>query len=268
MTGEAGALPGAAAWVEPEAGHLAEMASVPWRVRTTSESLARREWRWTAWTLAVTTPFFAVAGLLVLLEPMLVVVSLWSIAHGVAIPALYARRGARSVVPLGSARSSAGSAEPRAERVALGLLGDLVGDEARELVARTGLLMERGELGTWLIGERGAMLVRSRGRRTDCWCVRIGDASELPSADRLSHLLLALREDEAGFATVANMDFSGASWRIRRRMEKRSRPALDLARAAARNTGESSEPAAIPRRDPLRPDGAPGPGSRPGSASA
>ena len=78
------------------------------------------------------------------------------------------------------------------------------------------------------------MLVRSRGRRTDCWCVRIGDVEELPAADRISHLLLALREDEAGFATVANMDFSGATWRIRQRMEKRSRPALAAAQRAAR----------------------------------
>ena len=33
---------------------------------------------------------------------------------------------------------------------------------------------------------------------------------ELPSADRISHLLLALRTDEQGFATVANLAFSGA----------------------------------------------------------
>ena len=184
--------------------------------------------------MAISTPFFAVAALLVVLEPMLFVVSIWSIAHGIAIPALYARRGARSVVALGGARSSAGTAAPGAECMALGLLGDLVGHEARELVAERGLLMERGELGVWLLGERGAMLVRSHGRRTDCWCVRIGDAADLPAADRISHLLLALREDEAGFATVANMDFSGASWRIRVHMEKNARPALAAARRAAR----------------------------------
>ena len=101
-------------------------------------------------------------------------------------------------------------------------------------MATTGLVLERGELGVWLLGERGAMLVRSGGRRTECWCVRIGDASELPAADRVSHLLLALREDELGFATVANMDFSGATWRVRRRMERRSRPALNAAVAVAK----------------------------------
>ena len=179
-------------------------------------------------------PFFAVAGVLIALEPLLFPVSIWSIAHGVAIPALYARRGARSVVPLGGQRSSAGREDPNAERAALGLLGDLVGHESRELVARTGLVLERGELGVWLIGERGAMLIRSGGRRTECWCVRIGDASDLPAGDRVSHLLLALREDERGFATVANMDFSGATWRVRRRMEKRSRPALGAAVRVAR----------------------------------
>lgn len=184
--------------------------------------------------MAISAPFFAVAALLVALEPFLFPVSIWSIAHGVAIPALYARRGARSVVPLGGARSSAGTAAPGAEHVALGLLGDLVDHEARDLVTRTGLLLERGELGVWLLGERGAMLIRSGGRRTFCWCVRIGDAAELPAADRVSHLLLALREDERGFATVANMDFSGATWRLRRRLEQRSRPALAAAVAASR----------------------------------
>lgn len=190
--------------------------------------------------MAISTPFFIVAGVLVALEPLLFVVSIWSVAHGIAIPALYARRGARSVVPLGGARSSVGAANAGAEKMALGLLGDLVGHEARELMLRTGLLMEHGDLGVWLLGERGAMLVRSGGRRTDCWCVRIGDASDLPAGDRVSHLLLALREDEAGFATVANMDFSGATWRVRRRMETRSRPALAAAvREAKREYGES-----------------------------
>ena len=213
---------------------LAETATVPWRKRPDASSLRRRGHLWTAWTVLISTPFLAVAGVLIALEPLLFPVAAWSVAHGIAIPALYARRGARSVVPLGSERSAAGGADAGAERMALGLLGDLVGHEARELVAETGLVVERGRLGVWVLGERGAMLVRSRGRRTDCWCVRIGEAADLPAADRVSHLLLALREDEAGFATVANMDFSGATWRIRRRMEARSRPALVAARELVR----------------------------------
>jgi hypothetical protein len=66
-----------------------------------------------------------------------------------------------------------------------------------------------------------------------CFCVRATDP-ELPPADRVAHLLLALREDEEGFATVANHAFAGAPWRVRRRLPARMRPALDAARAAAR----------------------------------
>jgi hypothetical protein len=51
----------------------------------------------------------------------------------------------------------------------------------------------------------------------------------LPSCDRIAHLLLALREDEQGFATVANHAFAGARWRVRRRLPKSQRPALDAA---------------------------------------
>jgi hypothetical protein len=114
------------------------------------------------------------------------------------------------------------------ERTALGLLGDLVGHEARALHARTGLVLERGTLGVWLVGEAGALLVRPGGRRVDCWCVKVDDR-RLPSADRIAHLLLALRTDEQGFATVANLAFSGARWRVRRRLPPAQRPALDAA---------------------------------------
>jgi hypothetical protein len=72
------------------------------------------------------------------------------------------------------------------------------------------------------------VLVAPGGRRVHCFCIRVDDPS-LPSADRIAHLLLALREDEAGFATVANVAFSGAPWRLRRRMPGRMRPALDAA---------------------------------------
>jgi hypothetical protein len=58
--------------------------------------------------------------------------------------------------------------------------------------------------------------------------------SQLPSGDRIAHLLLALRTDERGFATVANLAFSGALWRIRRRLPKTVRPALDAGARAAR----------------------------------
>ena len=67
-----------------------------------------------------------------------------------------------------------------------------------------------------------------RGRRVDCWCVHVEDR-RLPSGDRIAHLLLALRADEQGFATVANLAFSGARWRVRRRLPPEQRPALDAA---------------------------------------
>ena len=71
------------------------------------------------------------------------------------------------------------------------------------------------------------------GRRVHCFCVRVPEP-ELPPSDRIAHLLLALRVDEEGFATVANHAFCGAAWRVRRRLPVRMRPALDAARAAAR----------------------------------
>ena len=56
---------------------------------------------------------------------------------------------------------------------------------------------------------------------------------DLPAADRVAHLLLALREDELGFAKVANLGFSGARWRVRRHLGERPRAALDAAAQAA-----------------------------------
>ncbi|MDQ3741108.1 MAG: hypothetical protein M3389_09215 [Actinomycetota bacterium] len=172
---------------------------------------------WTVTTLAHVVPFLITAGVLLLIEPWLAPMSALAVAQAWVIPELYANRGAKVVRP--KRRT-----EEEAERTALGLLGDLVDHEARAVHARTGLVPERGSLGTWLVGEAGALLVR--GRRVHCFCVRV-DHPELPSADRISHLLLALRADEEGFATVANQAFAGARWRVRRRIPKAMRPALD-----------------------------------------
>lgn len=177
-------------------------------------------------------PFVAAGAVLVWLEPWTFPVALWSWAHAWAIPMLYGRRAGRALVPIGSAGSAA--APPEADRVALGLLGDLLGHRERELMAATGLALQRGRLGVWLLGEKGALLVRPGGRRVDSWCVRIAEPEGLPAGDRVAHLLLALREDEEGFCTVANMDFSGAAWRVRRHLPARARPALDEARRVAR----------------------------------
>jgi hypothetical protein len=206
------------------AAALPELAAVPWRRRVSERVLRTRGRSWTLTTVAHVVPFVATAALLLVLSPLLAPVALLALAQAWGIPELYARRGAIVVKPRRRAASGP-------EDVALGLLGDLVGHDARELHARTGLVLERGRLGVWLVGEAGALLVRPH--RVFCWCIGVPEA-ELPSADRTAHLLLALREDEAGFATVANLAFSGAPWRVRRRLEPRMRPALDAALRAAR----------------------------------
>ncbi|CAN5575538.1 hypothetical protein BH10ACT11_BH10ACT11_04070 [soil metagenome] len=180
--------------------------------------------------------FTAPGLLLLLIEPLTAPAALICFAHAWAIPWLQARRGADSVVPIGSKRSAArhSDADPTAERVALGLLADLLGHEDRDLAAVSGLAIYRGRMATWLVGEQGAISVRRGGRRVDCWCVRVGNSDGLPAGDRVAHLLLALREDERDFATVANLGFSGATWRVRRRLDDRSRVALAAARTVAR----------------------------------
>jgi hypothetical protein len=203
------------------AGVLPETAAVHWRPRADARRLRRRGALWTASTVAHVVPFLAVGALLVVVQPLAAAVSLAAVAHAWIIPALYAARGANVLRP----RPRAGAT---AERAALGLLGDLVGHEARDLHAATGLVVERGRLGVWVVGEAGAVLVSARGRRAHCFCVRVADPT-LPSADRIAHLLLALRSDEEGFATVANLAFSGARWRVRRRLAAAMRPALEAA---------------------------------------
>jgi hypothetical protein len=180
---------------------------------------------WHAWTLIYTVPFAAAAVGMVWLDPLALPVALAALAHAWIIPELYAFRGASVARPK---RRGEAPGEP----VAQGLLGDLLGHDERELQRGTGLALERGDLGVWLVGEGGALLVTPRGRRVHCFCVAATDP-ELPPSDRIAHLLLALRVDEEGFATVANHAFAGAPWRVRRRLPKRMRPALDAARLAA-----------------------------------
>jgi hypothetical protein len=199
---------------------LPETAAVYWRPRVDDRALTRRGRVWTLTTVAHTIPFVVAAVVLFLLEPLSAPVGAIMLAHAWVIPELYAKRGA------GVLRPRLRRDEP-AESTALGLLGDLIGHDARELHARCGLVLERGALGVWVVGEAGAVLVR--GRRAFCWCVHVAEPS-LPSADRIAHLLLALRTDEQGFATVANLAFSGAVWRVRRRLPPPLRPALDAAR--------------------------------------
>jgi hypothetical protein len=211
---------------------LPETQAVYWRPRMDAERLRRRGWGWTAATLAHTVPFCLVAVLLLVLEPLSLPVALIALAHAWAIPELYAKRGANVLRPPRQAPGAV-ALDAGAERLAAGLLGDLVSHADRDLFAASGLVTEPGRLGVWAVGQAGAVLVRPGARRADCWCVRVEDPS-LPAGDRVAHLLLALREDEAGFATVANLAFSGAPWRVRRRLPPALRPGLDAAVARAR----------------------------------
>jgi hypothetical protein len=202
---------------------LPETAGVYWRPRIDARRLQLAGRLWTASTVAHTVPWLLMAAFLMYLEPLSFPLAIILVAHAWIIPELYAKRGANVLRP------AKRLAEP-SERTALLLLGDLVGHAARELHGRTGLVLERGALGTWVVGEQGAVLVRPG--RVHCFCVRVEDP-DLPRADRIAHLLLALREDEAGFATVANQAFSGAPWRLKRRLPPRQRPAIDAAVSSA-----------------------------------
>ena len=216
---------------------------MPWRRRASERSLAKEGRIWTLWSVGVIVTFGLPAAMLVWVQPLAFPVSAIFVAHGIAVLHLQARRGARGVKPIGEASTPE-------EITALGLLGDLLGHDSRELVGRTGLALQRGELGAWLVGEEGAILVRPGGRRVHCFCVRVGKAEDLPPGDRVAHLLLALREDEQGFATVANRNFSGATWRLWWQLADRSRPAMRAARAVTppRRAPASSRRCAPSRR--------------------
>ena len=205
---------------------LPELAAVPWRPRAGAASLARRGRLWTFFTTLHVVPFIAAAGVLLAIEPLSAPVAAVALAHAWIIPELYAFRGANVLNPKGSKDAGA-------ERVAQGLLGDLLDHVPRELQRSTGLALEPAGLGVWVVADNGALLVAPGGRRVHCFCVGTSER-ELPRSDRIAHLLLALRTDEEGLATVANHAFAGAPWRLRRRLRKEFRPALAEAVAAAR----------------------------------
>ncbi|MEA2428583.1 MAG: hypothetical protein QOF37_2211, partial [Thermoleophilaceae bacterium] len=76
---------------------LPELASVPWRERTTAATLTRRGQWWTAYTVGHVVPFVAAGVVLVLLNPIALPVALACLAHAWIIPELYAFRGANVV---------------------------------------------------------------------------------------------------------------------------------------------------------------------------
>jgi hypothetical protein len=207
---------------------LPELAAVAWRPRADARRLEREGRVWTAVTLAHVVPFVAAGLLLLAVQPLAAPVALVAFAHAWLIPELYAQRGVNVV------RRRPDRADAAARARSVGLLGDLVGHRARELHAACGLVLARGSLGAWLVGPAGALLVRPGGRRVLCYCVGVNDPG-LPDGDRVAHLLLALRADEHGLATVANLAFNGARWRVRRRLARELRPALDAAADVARS---------------------------------
>ena len=209
----------------PRAG-LPELSAVHWRQRADESTLRRAGRRWTLCTAAHGFPLVATAAVLAALNPLTIPVGLILLAHAWAIPELYAARGAKVL-------RRPGAQDAHAEAVALGLLGDLLDHEGRDFLTRTGLVLEQGALGVWLLAPSGALLVTPGARRVHCYCVGVSDAS-LPPSDRTAHLLLALREDEAGLATVANLAFAGAPWRLRRRLRGSARAGLDEAVGAGR----------------------------------
>lgn len=220
-----------------DAGSLPERASVHWRPRVDDAALRGRGRSWTLTTIAHTVPFIVAAGALAAVKPVLTPVSLVLLIHAWAIPELYAARGAGVL-----RRRAPADAGPEAR--ALLLLGDLVDEPNRQLHARTGMVMAPGELGIWVLGEAGALLVRPGAHRVNCYCVK-ATGTNLPHGDRIAHLLLALRCDERDFATVANLAFSGASWRLRRRLAPQQREALRVAREACRSAGRGQGPQAL-----------------------
>ena len=198
---------------------LPELAAVPWRKPIDPARLRRWGRIWTLWTIGWSIPFIAAGVVLLMIEPLSAPVAAASFAHAWIIPELHAFRGA-------SVLRRKGERHERVEPVAQGFLGDLLNHDARELQRQTGLVREDGALGTWLLGEAGGILFLRNSRRVHCFCVATTDKA-LPPSDRIAHLLLALRSDEIGFATVANHAFSGADWRVRRRLPKDMRAAFD-----------------------------------------
>jgi hypothetical protein len=219
----------------PREGELPELAGVAWRPRVDARALRRIDRHWTRSTTLHLIPFLAVAIGMPFLSPLAAPLSLIALGFAWLIPSLYAARGAGVMCP---PRRGRGVPAPSAgaEDRALGLLGDLVGHDARDVLSRTGFVVESGSFGVWVVGPAGALLVRPGGRRAQCYCVH-ATGDDLPDADRIAHLLLALRADEAGFCTVANLSFSGACWRVRRGLpSNEARAAMDVARAQSRST--------------------------------
>ena len=88
-------------------------------------------------------------------------------------------------------------------------------------------------------GRRGARA--PGGRRVFCWCVRVPEPA-LPSADRIAHLLLALRDGRGGLRHRRQPRLQRRAWRLRRRL-RRAADAACARRRAALDHGSSRDDA-------------------------
>ena len=209
---------------------LPELAAVHWRPRADARRLDRTGLMWTAITMAHVVPFIAAGVVLFLVQPL----------------ALAGRASRASPTP-GSSPSSTPSAaptscgregrHPRAGR-RRGALGRAAGRPRRPRGARAARAdgaraRARAPRRMARRARRARCSSRPGGRRVACYCVGVNDPA-LPSGDRIAHLLLALRADEEGFATVANLAFSGARWRVRRRLAPADAPGAGRRRGRRR----------------------------------
>ncbi len=215
---------------------LPELATVPWRARTDARWLRRWQRVWHAWTLLYTVPFLAAAAGMLWLDPITAPVAFVAAAHAWIIPELYAARGATVARPKGPRHE-------HAEAVAQGLLGDLLGHDERELQRRTGLALEHGDLGVWLVGEAGALLLTPGGHCVHSFCVHAAEPDVRPLE------LLAQRHDH-----VTRLQGAGGGSRQQRRIEKEvdvgdQQDAGAVARQAALETARRVQPAESPAGD-------------------
>src|SRR3954452_16819575 len=134
---------------------LPERAAVHWRRPMDERRLRLYARAWTLTMAAHTVPLILAAAGLFALAPLTFPVGLALLTHASAIPELYANRGAKVVKPRRRGSSNA-------EATTLGRLGDLVSHHARDVHGHSGLIPDRGALGTWLVGEAGELPVRRR----------------------------------------------------------------------------------------------------------
>ncbi len=197
-----------------------------WRPRATARSLARTGQLWTLSTVSQTVPFVHHRG-----PARRAQADHPSGERDPARPCLDHSRALRG--PGGECReprSAPARAAPQAEQRAMLLLGDLIGHDARALYERTGLVSERGELGVWLRRAGGSAAGRHRGRPARLLPVRQGHRPRAARGrSRRSPAAGLCAPTSPGFATLANLAFSGARWRMRRRLQAPAREALDHA---------------------------------------